>query len=294
MTIEPNITEDLVQKLIAEQFPEYAHLSIKPVEFSGHDNRTFHLGDKMLVRMPSAEKYAAKVAKEQKWLPILALYLSLPIPTPLHLGAPSQNYPWNWSIYNWIEGDSANALAINDLELQSIALDLAKFLNELQKIDTNGAPVPGAHNFYRGASPKVYDEEARTAIKDLSGLIDTNMATAIWEKAISSKWEKDPVWIHGDLATGNILIKNKKLSAVIDFSGICVGDPACDLVIAWNSFTTMARQIFKDNMSLDVDTWNRARGWALWKAMITLVETEDKASLEAIKQLQIIQRLIND
>ena len=294
MTIKPNITEDLVQELIAEQFPEYAHLSIKPVEFSGHDNGTFHLGDKMLVRLPSAEKYAAKVAKEQKWLPILALYLSLPIPAPLHLGAPSQNYPWNWSIYNWIEGDSANALAINDLELQSIALDLAKFLNELQKIDINGAPVPGTHNFYRGASPKVYDEEARTAIRALSGLIDTNIATAIWEKAISSKWEKDPVWIHGDLATGNILIKNKKLSAVIDFSGICVGDPACDLVIAWNSFTTMARQIFKDNMSLDVDTWNRARGWALWKAMITLASLEDKTSLEAIKQLQIINEVSND
>ncbi len=294
MTIKPNITENLVQELIAEQFPELANLSIKPVKFSGHDNRTFHLGDKMLVRLPSAEKYAAKVAKEQKWLPILALYLSLPIPTPLHLGAPSQNYPWNWSIYNWIEGDSANALAINDLESQAIALDLAKFLNELQKIDITGAPVPGKHNFYRGASPKVYDEEARSAIKSLRDFIDTDRAAAIWEKAISSKWDKPPVWIHGDLAPGNILIKNKKLSAVIDFSGICVGDPACDLVIAWNSFTTMARQIFKDNVGLDADTWERAKGWALWKAMITLASLEDKTSLEAIKQLQIINEVVNE
>ena len=294
MTIKPNITENLVQELIAEQFPELANLSIKPVKFSGHDNRTFHLGDKMLVRLPSAEKYAAKVAKEQKWLPILAPHLSLPIPKPLHLGAISKNYPWNWSIYNWLEGESANALAINDLESQAIALDLAKFLNELQKIDITGAPVPGKHNFYRGASPKVYDEEARSAIKSLRDFIDTDRAAAIWEKAISSKWDKTPVWIHGDLAPGNILIKNKKLSAVIDFSGICVGDPACDLVIAWNSFTTMARQIFKDNVGLDADTWERAKGWALWKAMITLASLEDKTSLEAIKQLQIINEVVNE
>lgn len=292
--IKPNITEDLVSELIAEQFPEYAHLSIRSVKSQGNDNRTFNLGDKMLVRLPSAEKYAAKVVKEQKWLLILAPHLSLPIPTPLHLGAPSQNYPWNWSIYNWIEGDSANALDINDLESQAIALDLAKFLNELQKIDITGAPVPGKHNFYRGASPKVYDEEARYSIKSLRGFIDTDRATAIWEKAVSSKWDKDPVWIHGDLAVGNILIKNKKLSAVIDFSAICVGDPACDLVIAWNSFTNKSRQIFKEQCNLDADTWDRAKGWALWKAMLTVNEIEDKNGLDSLEQLQIINEVINE
>ena len=294
MTIKPNITANLAQELIGQQFPELAHLSIKPVEFGGHDNRTFHLGGKMLVRLPSAEQYAAKVAKEQKWLPILSSHLSLPIPKPLHLGQPSEIYPWNWSIYNWIEGDGANALDLNDLELQQLAIDLAKFLGELQEIDITGAPVPGPHNFLRGASPKVYTQESITAIQALSGLIDTNIARDIWKRAISSKWEKDPVWIHGDLATGNILIKNRKLTAVIDFSGICVGDPACDLVIAWNSFTTEARQIFKDNLGLDADTWYRAQGWASWKAMITLAPLEDKSSLEAVKQLQIINEVIND
>ena len=146
MTIKPNITTELVQELIAEQFPALSHLSIKPVKFGGHDNRTFHLGDEMLVRLPSAAIYEAKVAKEQKWLPILAPHLSLPIPTPLYLGKHSKNYPWAWSIYNWIEGDSANSLTLEPLELEQLAIDLAEFLKELQKIDSTSAPDSGHHN----------------------------------------------------------------------------------------------------------------------------------------------------
>lgn len=292
MNNQPNITTELAQELIAEQFPEYASLPIRSVKSQGHDNRTFRLGDKMLIRLPSAKEYAAKVPKEQQWLPYLASHLSLPIPKPLHLGEISQNYPWNWSIYNWIEEDSANNLTLNDQELDQLAIDLAKFLNELQKIDATNAPTPGAHNFYRGTSPKVYDEETRAAIKNLSSLIDQNRAILVWEKAISSEWRKPPVWIHGDLASDNILIKNKKLSAVIDFSGICVGDPACDLVIYWTFFKNNSKQIFRDNIGLDDDTWNRAKAWCLWKALITLAEIKDKNSKEAIIQTLLVEELL--
>ncbi len=159
-----NITEKLVQELIAEQFPKYAHLPIKSFKHQGHDNRTFRLGDQMLVRLPSAAIYEAKVAKEQKWLPVLAQHLSLPIPAPLHLGKPSKNYPLDWSIYNWIEGESANFLVLEPQELEQLAIDLAKFLGELQKIDIIGAPGSGYHNFWRGSSPTVYEGEARSTI----------------------------------------------------------------------------------------------------------------------------------
>jgi len=287
------ITANLVTKLITEQFPQWSHLPIKPVEIDGHDNRTFRLGDKMSVRMPSAQPYSAKVLKEQKWLPILAPHLSLSIPQPIALGKPSQNYPWHWSIYKWLEGTSANALAIDDLSLQTIALQLVNFLNELHKIDVTDAPLSGTHNFFRGGDPAVYDFEARSAIAELKNLIDADKAISLWGKSLSSKWNKNPVWIHGDFAVGNILVKNNQVTAVIDFGGTAVGDPACDLVIAWTFLKNKSREIFIENLHLDSATWDRARGWALWKACIELIKIKDKTSSAGAKHLQIIAEILN-
>lgn len=287
------ITVLLVTDLISQQFPQWSHLPIKPVEFSGWDNRTFRLGNDMLIRLPSAERYAAKVAIEQKWLPILALHLSLAIPKPLAMGQPSKDYPFYWSVYQWIEGESANNLIIDDVHLQPIALSLAQFLNELHEIDiTGGCPVAGQHNFWRGGQLSTYDAETKSAIDELKDLIDLNRATAVWQKALSSKWTKNPVWLHGDLSAGNILIQNNQLVAVIDFGGMAIGDPACDLVIAWTFLKDESRKLFKSQLNLDVDTWNRARGWTLWKALITLAKCPDKVSDQAQEQKNIINSIL--
>ncbi len=288
------ITLSLVTNLIAEQFPQWAHLPINPIELSGMDNQTFRLGSDMSIRLPSAQGYVAQVKKEQTWLPILAPHLSIPIPLPLAMGQPSKHYPWHWSVYRWIEGESANTLNLNETILQSLALALAKFLTELQRIDTKNAPLPGLHNYWRGAHPSVYDAEARSTIAKLSYLIDANKAISVWEKAISSKWSKQPVWIHGDFASGNLILKNQQLAAVIDFGCMGVGDPACDLVIAWTFLTKKSRKIFKEQVDLDSDTWARARGWALWKANFELVALKDKTSPEAMKQQQIIDAILNE
>ncbi|OIO58847.1 MAG: acetyltransferase [Verrucomicrobia bacterium CG_4_10_14_3_um_filter_43_23] len=289
---EIKITLSLVTELIAEQFPQWAHLPIRPVASGGIDNITFRLGEGMLIRIPSAEGYVAQVQKEQKWLPVLAPHLSLHIPEPLAMGQPSKHYPWNWSIYRWIEGASANMLCVDNLHLERLALDLAQFLNELHTIDLTDGPSPGAHNYYRGAHPSVYDTETRSAIKELQGIIDSCAATAVWEKAINSTWDKKPVWIQGDFSSGNILIKEGRLIAVIDFGCMGVGDPACDLVIAWTLLKGASRQIFKSHVQLDSDTWTRARGWALWKALITLVSLKGKADPEATRQKQIIHDIV--
>lgn len=286
------ITLSLVIDLIAEQFPQWAHLPIRPVEFDGWDNKTFHLGDTMSIRLPSAEGYAAQVEKEQTWLPKLAPYLSCGIPEPIAMGCPSKNYPWNWSIYKWIDGESSNTLFINDVHLLLISEDLARFLNELHKIDIIGGPLPGAHNYYRGDHPSVYDAQTRSAITELQTMIDADRAMAVWEKAINSKWNKNPVWIHGDFASGNFLIKNNRLTAVIDFGCMGVGDPACDLVIAWTFLKNESRKVFRSHLNLEADTWARARGWALWKASFELVGFKDKADPEAVKQLQIINEIL--
>lgn len=284
----------LVTNLIRQQFPQWAHLSIKSVEVSGHDNRTFRLGSEMLIRLPSAQCYAAKVAIEQKWLPKLAPHLSFAIPKPLAMGQPSKDYPFNWSVYQWIEGDSANSLIIEDKYLLQIALSLAQFLNELHKIDIAGAPVAGPHNFFRGGPLSTYDAETKSALDQLKDVIDVNLAAAVWQKALNSKWTQNPVWIHGDLSVGNILIQNNQLVAVIDFGGMAIGDPSCDLVIAWTFLKGESRKLFKSQLNLDADTWARARGWALWKALITLAAIQDKNSLESVKQLQIITEILNE
>ncbi len=289
-----NITLALVCKLIAEQFPEFAHLNIQPVKIQGHDNRTFRLGPDMLVRMPTEESYALKVPKEQVLLPQLKPHLSVPIPIPLKMGSPSKDFPFPFSIYKWLKGESVNSLDLNAHSLESIALELAQFLKELQSIDTVEGPAPGLHNWYRGEHISVYDEGARTQIAQLDGVIDSNKALKLWDAASQTKWSNDSVWIHGDFATGNILMHNGKLSGIIDFGGLGIGDPACDLVIAWTFLKGKSRKMFIEKMSLDADTWLRAKAWALWKATFELCNSQDKADAYALKQEQLIRNLLEE
>jgi aminoglycoside phosphotransferase (APT) family kinase protein len=278
----------LVGRLIAEQFPEWAHLPVKPVEFSGWDNRTFRLGDDMTVRLPSAQAYAAQVEKEQQWLPRLAQHLPLTIPTPIAMGVPSHEYPWHWSIYRWIDGENATIDSIADLN--EFADQLSKFLNALQQIDSSGGPPPGLHNFYRGGSVSIYDEETRKAIANLDGKIDTSAVTAVWEAALKAAWNGPPVWIHGDVHATNLLVKDGRLCAVIDFGCSAVGDPACDLTIAWTLFSGKSREIFRAGLMVDDNTWSRARGWALWKGLITLAD-DTNTNLSKLKEAR---RAINE
>jgi aminoglycoside phosphotransferase (APT) family kinase protein len=225
-----HIDADLVRRLVAAQFPRWADLSVRPVEAGGWDNRTFHLGPRMTARLPSAAQYALQVEKEHRWLPKLAPLLPLPIPIPLAKGAPADGYPWPWSVYRWLEGETAGVGRIADL--RRFATDLAEFLNALGRIDPAGGPPPGRHNFLRGGPLAVYDAETRRAIAALEGRIDTDAAGAVWEAALGAEWDGSPVWFHGDVASGNLLVEDGRLSAVIDFGTSGVGDPACDLAIA--------------------------------------------------------------
>jgi len=283
-----DIDASLVSQLVATQFPQWAHLSIRPVEFGGWDNRTFHLGEQMTVRLPSAAAYSLQVEKEQRWLPRLAPQLPLPIPVPLAMGQPADGYPWHWSVYRWLDGEIATTESITDL--RQFAIDLARFLIALYRIDPTGGPPPGPHNFFRGGSLTVYDGETRQALKTLDGQIDTGMAAEVWEAALASSWPGPPVWVHGDVSSGNLLVEEGRLSAVIDFGSSAVGDPACDLYIAWTFFDEKSRDTFRAALPLDGATWARGRGWTLWKAMITLAEHMDANPDKA----GIARRVINE
>jgi len=254
-----DIDVSLVGHLVTTQFPQWADLPIKPVESSGWDDRTFHLGEHMTVRLPSSAWYAPQVEKEHRWLPRLAPLLPLPIPVPLAMGVPAGGYPWPWSVYRWIEGETATVERV--LDWRQFATALAQFLVALQRIDCAGGPPPGQHNFFRGGPLTVYDAESRQAISALDGEIDADLATTVWETAVGAAWHGPSVWVHGDISAGNLLVRSGRLSGVIDFGCLGVGDPACDLVIAWNLLRGEGRDAFRAALPVDAATWARGRGW---------------------------------
>lgn len=262
------ITTTLVRQLIAAQFPAWAGLPVTSVELDGWDNRTFRLGEELSVRLPSADGYVPQVDKELRWLPVLAPHLPLPIPEPVARGRPTDEFPRPWAVHRWRPGAPAEGPLIDDLEC--FAVDLARFLAALNRIDAAGGPPPGAHNGHRGGSLRTYDAETRAALGRLEGRFDTVGATAIWDNAIASEWDRPAVWVHGDVTASNLLVVDGRLSAVIDFGCVAVGDPSCDLVIAWTLLAGPSRRAFAQELDLDDGTWQRARGWALWKALITM------------------------
>ncbi|MCG6113903.1 MAG: aminoglycoside phosphotransferase family protein [Mesorhizobium sp.] len=269
------ISLDLVRRLIASQFPHWADLPVEPVIPGGWNNWTFRLGEQLVVRLPSAERYVAQVEKEQHWLPILARALPLPIPEPSALGTPGEGYPWPWSVYRWIEGAPADGGRIADMG--EFASDLGRFLAALRGVGTAGAPPAGRHNFFRGGDLAVYADETEGALTALGAAVDQAGCRAVWRAALSSSWQHAPVWVHGDVSAGNVLVREGRLAAVIDFGSSAIGDPACDLYIAWTFLDAAGRAAFSRAIGLDRACWARGRGWALWKALIVLAGRRDGA-----------------
>lgn len=259
----------LVRRLITTQFPQWAALAIAPVVSAGTDNALYRLGDALVVRLPRVHWAVGQVQKEQKWLPKLAPHLPLAIPSPLALGVPGEGYPWHWSVYRWLPGDNATLEQLANLS--EAATTLAGFITALQSLDATDGPAPGEHNSGRGVPLAARDSAVRHAIDKLHGRIDTDAATKAWETALQTPaWDKAPVWLHGDLHSGNLLAPHGQLSAVIDFGCLGVGDPACELLVAWNLLDAKTRSVFREALSVDDHTWERGRGWALSVALIAL------------------------
>lgn len=262
----------LAARLVAEQFPQWAGLPLSPVALQGSDNATFRLGDALAVRLPSHPRYAAQVEKEQRWLPVLRDSLPLVIPEPVAVGRPIAAFPMPWSVYRWIEGEPATVDRVADGS--AFAGDLAAFLVALQGVDAHGAPPAGAHSFFRGGPLATYGAEARDAIAALADRLDASAAHHVWDAAVSSTWEGPPVWVHGDVTPSNILVRDGRIHAVIDFGCCAAGDPACDLMIAWTFLDDVSRAVFRRLLPLDEATWARGRAWALWKAMVTILDDQ--------------------
>lgn len=261
-----DITADVVVALLREQLPHWANLPVRPVDFDGNVNSSFRLGEELLVRLPSLDVLDAD--KEHRWLPILAKQLPLPIPQPVAMGQPSSRFPRVWSVYRWLDGETADRRPPADRV--AFAVDVAAFLEALHRIDATAGPAPGEHSFWRGGPLTHYSRQIRKAIAELGDVINTTGATSVWNAAINAPYTRPPVWVHGDLAAHNLLVRDGRLSAVIDFGALAVGDPACDTVLAWTFLDGECRRAFRQRLPVDHDTWVRGRGWAIWWALYIL------------------------
>ena len=284
--VDVEINAELVRRLIAEQFPEWSGLRITPVRQQGNDNRTFRVGDDLAVGPPSHESYSAGITKEDRFLPLLGDHLTVGVPTPVATGRPTREYPYPWSVRRWMIGDTPDRDPY--LDRDRFARDLGAFLRELRAVPADDGPVAGLHSFYRGCHPSVYGDQVQAALRKFADHVDVAACKAIWLNAVRSVWSSPPVWVHGDVAVGNLLTAKGQLSAVIDFGTCALGDPACDLVIAWTFLEGDEREALRGAAGLPADAWARARGWALWKALITMTDADSpqhQSQANALAQL---------
>ncbi|MFF4040024.1 aminoglycoside phosphotransferase family protein [Streptomyces sp. NPDC001816] len=254
----------LVRRMIARQFPAWGSLPVRRLESSGTENAMFRLGTELVVRLPRRPGAVGDVVHEQRWLPLLGSRVPVATPEPVGLGEPDEDFPWPWSVYRWLDGRNPVAGAVEAPE--RLAEELGAFVAALRRTDLGDGPSAG-----RGVPLAARDEPTRAALEQLTGRIDTDPVTALWERALRApEHGGSPAWMHGDLSPGNVLVADGRLSAVIDFGCAGVGDPAVDLIVAWNLLPATARDTFRKAVGADDAEWARGRGWALSISLIQL------------------------
>lgn len=258
-----------LRRMLAATRPELADAPLRPVPSAGTDNALLRVGDALVARLPRVPWARAQPAREHRWLPVLAPALPMAIPEPVALCPPGPDWPCAWSLHRWIPGTSALAASLAD-PLQA-GRGLGAFLRALRGVDAAGGPAAGPDNNGRGAPLATRDAAVRRALAEAPAEVDRAAALAAWEAdAARRPWSGEPVWVHGDVHAGNLLLQDGVLSAVIDFGTLGVGDPAVDLLPAWNLFSGEAREAFREALDLDDDAWARGRAWALSVAVIAL------------------------
>jgi aminoglycoside phosphotransferase (APT) family kinase protein len=255
---ELEIDETLVRRLVAGQFPEWASLPVRRVERSGTVNAIFRLGQRLSARLPRRNGPTVPYSAQLAWLPRLARLLPLEVPIPVAVGSPDGEYPWYWEVHRWVPGE---IVPVERIDAVQAASDLATFVAALQRVPPIGAPAG------RGIPLAARDREVRPRLVEFGDA----EALVAWEEALAADaWAGAPVWHHGDLDVRNWLVREGRIRAVIDWGSMGVGDPACDVMVAWKLHSAAARDAFHSALPTDDATWTRARGWVVSQAVMAL------------------------
>lgn len=262
----------LVRALLRAQHPDLASLPLAEAG-EGWDNKLYRLGTDLLVRLPRRQLSAALIDHEVRWLPQLAPRLPLKIPSPVRVGTPALGYPWTWTVSPWLAGDTAAQIGWDDGDRGAAAL--GSFVAALHQ----PAPIDAPSNPFRRTLHERSDGLVER-VERLATRIDGAHVLAAWHDALHlPAFEGPPVWLHGDLHPGNLIVRGGHVEAVIDFGDLTSGDPAIDLSVAWMLWTSEVRQTFRAaagaSTPVDDDTWARARGWALSLAVAYLAHSAD-------------------
>jgi aminoglycoside phosphotransferase (APT) family kinase protein len=278
-------------RLVARQLPAWRHLRVSPVTSHGTVNALFRLGDDIVLRFalfPSDDpSWRTELLAAQETVAKLAGGVKVQLPVPLAIGNPDEEYPGFWSAYEWIPGETVQAANIADLD--GFAMDLAAFIRAVHDMPTNGLTWNG---LTRGGPLINHDVEVRRCIADSAALVDAERVATAWDDVLAAA--RDPRsdgWTHADLMPGNLLVRDGRLVAVIDCEGMCVGDPAVDLMAAWNFLPSGPRETLRRELAVDDCTWIRGRGWALYQAIVALpyyLETNKVMASNALHTLDAI------
>ena len=285
---EVEVDADVVRRLVAAQFPALGDLRISAFGSTGTVNAIFRLGDDLYARLPRMERWAKDLEREWEWLPRLAPHLSLSVPEPVALGRPDAGYPFTWAIYGWIDGAPYTDALVDDEVAAAAAL--ARFVAELRRIE----PIPGAPRAGRRPLGEL-DAVTREAIAAASPDIDAGAATAAWERALRAPaWEGTPVWIHADLLRPNVLARDGRIAAVIDFGAAGLGDPATDVIAAWSVFGPAGRARYRSALKVGDAMWSRARGIALHQAALIIPYYRETNPAFVALAVRTIEQLLGD
>lgn len=277
-----------VRRLVANQFPRWRNLPVEQFRSTGTVNAVFRLGDDLCVRLPRVARWAGDLVREMRWLPKLAPHLPLPIPEAVATGFPGCGYPLPWAIYRWLEGETLERTPLEDG--RRAAVELARFVADLRRIDTTGAP-----RSERDRPLAERDREVRSAIASLENVLDPGAVSRAWEVSLAGEaWDGDPVWTHGDLLTPNLLVHASRLSAVIDFGNLGIGDPAVDVIAAWSVFDAQSRAAFRQELGIDDATWIRGRGFALHQALLIIPYYADTNPAFVATALRTVAEILID